>query len=210
MEPLDPLEWRYEMRREMQEILPGLFLGPYAVSRSRAELQGHNITHLLLLIDPKETHLFRPLFPKDFHYSSITVEDTESSNVIGIFPQFRDTVNRILAERGRLLVYCRDGISRAPTFVVAYVMETFNMDFKHAIDYVQNRRFCMNPNEGFRTQLLEYEPIFQARQAYQSVDSQQLRQDHFASKKRPKEQGGEGDDEDTDMQLESNKQGRVE
>ena len=34
--PLVPLVWTYEMRREMQEILPGLFLGPYsAASKSQ-------------------------------------------------------------------------------------------------------------------------------------------------------------------------------
>lgn len=27
---------------------------------------------------------------------------------------------------------------------------------------VQQRRFCINPNEGFMTQLREYEPIYQA------------------------------------------------
>ena len=37
------------------------------------------------------------------------------------------------------------------------------MDFQHAYTYVQNRRFCVCPNDGFLNQLKEYEPIFKAR-----------------------------------------------
>lgn len=37
---------RYEMRRECQEILPGLFLGPFVASKSLDTLQGLGITHM--------------------------------------------------------------------------------------------------------------------------------------------------------------------
>lgn len=33
---------------------------------------------------------------------------------------------------------------------------------RRAYTIVQQRRFCINPNEGFMTQLKEYEPIYQA------------------------------------------------
>ena len=35
--------------------------------------------------------------------------------------------------------------------------------FRHALQHVQQRRFCINPNEGFTNQLTEYEPIYKAR-----------------------------------------------
>lgn len=37
-----------------------------------------------------------------------------------------------------------------------------NIYCRHAYTMVQQRRFCINPNEGFMTQLREYEPIYQA------------------------------------------------
>jgi serine/threonine/tyrosine-interacting protein len=37
---------RYEMRRECQEILPGLFLGPFVASKSLPMLQSLAITHM--------------------------------------------------------------------------------------------------------------------------------------------------------------------
>lgn len=38
--------FRYEMRRECQEILPGLLLGPFQASKSLDTLQSHGVTHM--------------------------------------------------------------------------------------------------------------------------------------------------------------------
>ena len=37
---------RYEMRRDCQEIIPGLLLGPYLVSRDLEKLRKLGITHM--------------------------------------------------------------------------------------------------------------------------------------------------------------------
>ncbi|PSS06832.1 hypothetical protein PHLCEN_2v3551 [Hermanssonia centrifuga] len=39
-------EWTYEMRREPQEIIPGLLLGPLQASKSLETLQSLGITHM--------------------------------------------------------------------------------------------------------------------------------------------------------------------
>lgn len=41
---------------------------------------------------------------------------------------------------------------------------------------VQQRRFCINPNEGFMAQLREYEPIYQAQKTLKSKQQCLLRQ----------------------------------
>ena len=38
--------------------------------------------------------------------------------------------------------------------MIAYLMETFGQTYKDAFLYVQQRRFCISPNEGFVRQLL--------------------------------------------------------
>ncbi len=42
-------------------------------------------------------------------------------------------------------------------------MEGLGWDYTQAHTFVQTRRFCISLNEGFKRQLKEYEPIFQAR-----------------------------------------------
>ena len=38
-------------------------------------------------------------------------------------------------------MHCNDGMSRAPSLVIAYLMETYGIDFKAALNHVQQRRF---------------------------------------------------------------------
>ena len=54
-------KWQYDMRREMQEILPGLFLGPYASAnrKSLGTLQAHGITHIVCI---RHQYVFRSFF----------------------------------------------------------------------------------------------------------------------------------------------------
>ncbi|KAJ3118322.1 hypothetical protein HDU96_002479 [Phlyctochytrium bullatum] len=153
----------YEMRREMQEILPNLWLGPYSCARELETLVSHGITHILGIMDQTERRLMRRTYPDRFVYHFIEVSDSPMQNLIPYFPEGKDFIGRALAAGGRVLVYCNNGLSRSPAFVVAYVMEVEKRDFEDAYAFVQQRRFCMNPNEGFKYQLKEYEPIFQAR-----------------------------------------------
>lgn len=41
---------RYEMRRDCQEIIPGLLLGPYLVSRDLDKLRKLGISHMYVFI----------------------------------------------------------------------------------------------------------------------------------------------------------------
>ncbi|KAG5455575.1 MAG: dual specificity phosphatase, partial [Olpidium bornovanus] len=94
------------------------------------------------------------------------------------FAGARQFVEGALKSGGRVLVHCNDGISRSPAFAVAYVMETVCLDYQSAFHFVLQRRFCVNPNEGFKLQLKEYEPIFSAKAQLSNtgvMDAERLR-----------------------------------
>lgn len=55
-------------------------------------------------------------------------------------------------------------------------METYGLSQTCAYAIVQQRRFCINPNEGFMAQLREYEPIYQAQKTLKSKQQCLLRQ----------------------------------
>lgn len=54
MDAIPAPDWRYEMRRQAQEIVPGLFIGPYQSSRSLEELRALGITDILCITDARE------------------------------------------------------------------------------------------------------------------------------------------------------------
>ncbi|KAI8620871.1 protein-tyrosine phosphatase-like protein, partial [Chytriomyces sp. MP71] len=156
-------EERYDMRRECQLIASNIYLGPYACARDRGLLAQMGITHLLCCLDAKEQRIMRVQHP-DLAYFCIPVTDSHSENLIPHFPHARQFLQTVLANPAhKVLVYCNNGMSRSPCFVIAYLMEAMNWDFPTSYGYVQNRRFCISPNDNFKMQLKEYQHIFRAR-----------------------------------------------
>lgn len=84
---------------------------------------------------------------------SSEVSDHPLENLIPYFPISRNFIDQALSQGGRVFIHCNGGISRAPAFAIAYLMESQGLDFATALNHVQARRFCMNMNDGFKMQL---------------------------------------------------------
>uniref|UniRef100_A0A2R8PB68 Serine/threonine/tyrosine-interacting protein n=1 Tax=Callithrix jacchus TaxID=9483 RepID=A0A2R8PB68_CALJA len=148
-----------------QEILPGLFLGPYssAMKSKLPILQKHGITHIICIRQNIEANFIKPNFQQLFRYLVLDIADNPVENIIRFFPMV-----------GKVLVHGNAGISRSAAFVIAYIMETFGMKYRDAFAYVQERRFCINPNAGFVHQLQEYEAIYLAKLTIQVMSPLQI------------------------------------
>ena len=79
--------------------------------------------------------------------------------------QVKAFIDECLENKGKVLVHGSAGISRSASLVIAYIMDVTGCPANDAIRFVQKKRFCIFPNEGFRQQLMEYEPILQARRS---------------------------------------------
>ncbi|XP_054169108.1 serine/threonine/tyrosine-interacting protein A-like [Oppia nitens] len=158
-------EWEYAMRRQMQQIVPNLWLGPYAAAlkTKEEELCRVGITHIVCVRQDIESHWIRPNFPSKYKYLCLDIADTPTQQIIPHFPVVSRFIDECFQERGAVLIHGNAGISRSAALVIAYIMEKQNLTANQAIRVVQSKRFCIFPNEGFRQQLQEYEPILQAR-----------------------------------------------
>ncbi|KAF8319045.1 phosphatases II [Clavulina sp. PMI_390] len=210
--PETTAEWRYEMRRDCQEILPGFLLGPFIVSKSADRMRELGITHVVCIRDAKEAWTVYPRFPGQFEYLTLDVEDTEDQNLIRLFPQALHFINTAIANGGRVLVHCNGGISLSPTFAIMYVMQHFKLPWDDALQYVQNRRYCISPNGGFLTQLKEWESIYRASQAVSGAPVQERSRrkreeedDELGTDRAPmetKKRTIRPDDDDEDVEME--------
>ncbi|KAG8789833.1 hypothetical protein FRC15_000025 [Serendipita sp. 397] len=169
------IEWRYEMRRECQEIIPGLLLGPFLVSKNLEKLKQLRVTHIVCIRDASEAFSVKPRFPDQFVYLTLDVKDTEDQNLISLFPGARNFIYSAINAGGQVLVHCNGGISLSPAFVVMFVMEHFQLSCEDALHLVQNRRYCISPNGGFLVQIKEYEAIYRASLAVASAPAGQSR-----------------------------------
>ncbi|XP_061051572.1 serine/threonine/tyrosine-interacting protein-like [Eubalaena glacialis] len=147
-------EWTYPMRREMQEILPGLFLGPYssAMKSKLPILQKQGITHIICIRQNIEANFIKPNFQQLFRYLVLDFADNPVENIIRFFPMTKEFIDGSLQSGGKVLVRGNAGISRRDAFA-----------------YIQERRFCINLNAGFVHQLQECEAIYLAKLTIQMM-----------------------------------------
>jgi serine/threonine/tyrosine-interacting protein len=182
------------MRRECQEILPGLLLGPFVASKSLETLKSLEITHIVCIRDQKEAFSVKPRFPEQFVYLVLDVEDNEEQNLIRLFPSAKTFIDSAIANSGRVLVHCNGGISLSPAFVVMFVMQHYALNWEDALHMVQNRRYCISPNGGFLTQIKEYEAIYRANRAVTSYPGMPRN----VSRRKREEDEDDDDDRDPD------------
>lgn len=62
-----------------------------------------------------------------------------------------------------MLVHCYAGVSRSSSFVIAYVMNKYNMKYDDAKEKVKKHRACIHPGDGFVRQLQFYGKVLQKR-----------------------------------------------
>lgn len=120
------------MRRSMQEIIPGVFLGPY-LSASKSHLESllqNGITHIVCVRQEDEAHFIRPNFLDTFKYLIVELADSIYESIIPHFSQVRKFLQECRSEGGKVLIHGNNGISRSAALVLAYIMEEYCLTFK--------------------------------------------------------------------------------
>ncbi|KAF8977564.1 dual specificity phosphatase 12 [Entomortierella lignicola] len=140
--------------RDMQEVVPGLYISGAPAAESREYLKAMEITHIIQVTDVPI-----PRFPGEFIYKLITVPDMDETNLIKHFNDTYTFIQSAIDKGGRVLVHCMAGASRSVTIVCAYLMKSKDLPAVDALKAVAAVRPIAEPNDGFVTQLLLYGKI---------------------------------------------------
>ena len=179
------LDWKYEQRREAQQILPFLWLGPVSAARDSNFLQKNGITMVLAVrnILSAQAKLLGSKAAEALGIESKTVDVAGNQDLIAAFPHAFDIINTHLAEMykatkdrtalengsntsrppGQVLVFCETGNERSATLVVAYIMAMYSIGCVKAIQLAQAQRFAVSIDDTLKHLLHNYEDMLKAK-----------------------------------------------
>ncbi|OCT62587.1 dual specificity protein phosphatase 3 [Xenopus laevis] len=141
------------------EVFPRIYVGDAYIVQNVIRLNRLGITHI---INAAEGNSLMHVNTNAAFYSGtgiaylgIKANDTPHFDLSFHFEEASDFISQALSQKnGRVFVHCREGYSRSPTLVVAYLMQCQRMDVKTALATVQQKR-DIGPNNGFLKQLCQ-------------------------------------------------------
>src|SRR5271169_701607 len=117
-----------------------------------AKLQSLGITHIV-----NATAEENNFFEDQFVYHRIPLYDKTSERAALFFDEFIDFVSSALAGHGKVMIHCKEGISRSVTLVLAYRMIREHITLRKAFEDIKVVRPHVEPNPGFLQELRELE-----------------------------------------------------
>ena len=141
---------------DCSHIIDNIYISGYRASLDYAFLIGNNFTHIINCAGGSKT--FFPLYFKEFKYYEIELRDDGNINITDTIVKFISFLKQVTQDKkNKILIHCSEGISRAPALVCAYLMWKFNMNSDDAINFVKEKRHCVDINFGFLFQLKNFQ-----------------------------------------------------
>jgi protein-tyrosine phosphatase len=142
-------------KNEMDQIIPNLWLGEVLSDQQIIE---NNFTHVLSVIEESPK-----IKEKNVRVMHVKIKDSGSENITDYFDKCSDFIHDALDENGKIYVHCRQGLSRSPSIIIAYIMrygicnDSHCVSFNEALQFVSKKRPEICPNLGFNLALQDYE-----------------------------------------------------
>jgi protein-tyrosine phosphatase len=139
----------YKEYFELDLVVPNLYITNVYTAKEETELlKSHQIKHVVSMY---------PVSLPDFNQLYIDLYDTPSADIEQHFDTTYDFIDKHISNGEAVMVHCHAGRSRASTIVINYLMKKYNISFLKAYAYLKTKRPIIEPNDGFKMQLISSE-----------------------------------------------------
>ena len=66
-------------------------------------------------------------------------------------------INCAIIKNKKIYIHCREGISRAPCFLIAYFIRYHNLNFNDALNLILKKRYFINILPNQKDRIIDYE-----------------------------------------------------
>jgi protein-tyrosine phosphatase len=147
------------LMQSISHIIDNVYIGNLYAAIDEETLRSNNIQSIVQVFDG-----FDPVFPSDYDYLVISIEDRTDISIKEQFPRFLSFLEGKVKPpnhptgqpAGNVLIHCQHGSSRSGTFVILYLMYYHAMSFEDALQYARRKRLGIFPNPSFQRQLKEF------------------------------------------------------
>lgn len=135
----------------ISKINKSIYIGDIASAFNKDMLIDEGITHILSVVLGVE-----PMFPDEFEYLNLPTRDIINEDITEYLEECIEFIKDAITKNGKVLVHCAYGVSRSASVVIGYLIKEKHMSYEEAYNFVKEKRNIIEPNEGFKTQLLVY------------------------------------------------------
>ena len=140
----------YPCKDPYTEIIDNIYIGDYRIASNLEELNKVGFKHILNC-----TYELVNEFPGKFDYLNINIKDNIYEDLSKAFVESYEFLKKNKGEK--TLVHCIGGFSRSVALVMYYLMKEYGYTYNYSYNYIAQKRKEIDPNTGFRKQLLDAE-----------------------------------------------------
>lgn len=130
-----------------------LYLGSEKQALDPSVIDALQITHVV-----NASKAIKNAFEPEITYMNAYISDRETEYIDAYFAQAFEFINEALSNhQNKVLVHCGYGVSRSASLVIMYLMKYWKKGYEETYEYVKECREIVEPNEGFKTQLMKFD-----------------------------------------------------
>lgn len=133
----------------LDEIIPHLYLSNLYSAKNTHLIQKHQIKHIISISSEGKSI---PEY-ENVNILFLNFKDGPSAKTNQYYGKTFNFIENAIQKKENVLVHCFGGVSRSPTIVAAYLIRKFGYTVREALNWIHNKRPCIDPIPEFEKQL---------------------------------------------------------